>query len=283
MEDGNRNFQLPFGKKIQPMFKSSLLSHKISGTMVEKVVDNAGAEEDTVLVQAFSDVVPRRQHVFREQTLGAAIEAFEEIASDLFSLQVFKAAKEDEEDKGMAKFSVAGKLLRLPMMIELGITAAIDQNKSTHQSIGTAVSGESALVEGNIVALYNIGCGSFVRMKGNSVDCKGGPKVIDQLPFEWDSERFLVVNAGKGRIALYSPSHRRFLASHKGCVEASVYPIGKLEDCPRCNESFRVHVNIGGKNTIGPHRIQLYCDMDEESQVSSILQVVQIHGFKPAK
>jgi hypothetical protein len=50
MEDGNRNFQLPFGKKIQPMFKSSLLSHKISGTMVEKVVDNAGAEEDTVLV-----------------------------------------------------------------------------------------------------------------------------------------------------------------------------------------------------------------------------------------
>jgi hypothetical protein len=139
----------------------------------------------------------------------------------------------------MMKCLVVGKLLRLPLMIELSITAAIDQNKATHQSIGS-LSDKSALVEGSIVALYDVDHKAFVRINGKSVDCKSGHKAIDALPFEWDSERFLVVNAGNRRIALYSPSHRRFLAAQNGRAEASVYPIGKLDGSPRCNESFRV-------------------------------------------
>jgi hypothetical protein len=243
--------------------------------MVEKVVDN---DEGTVLVEAFSDL-STRNHVFGEQTVGAAIEAFEEISSGLFSLQVFTAAKVDEE-KSETTFSIAGKLLRLPLMIELGITAAIDQNKATHQSIGS-VSDKSALVEGSIVALYEVANKSFVRINGKSVDCGGGAKAINALPFEWDSERFLVVNAGNGRIALYSPSHRRFLAAQNGRAEASVYPIGKLDDCPRCNESFRVQDFENEKN------ILLYCDIDD-SRVMHVnnynyFQVVQIHGLTPAK
>jgi hypothetical protein len=260
----------------------SVLSHKISGTMVEKVVDNAGVE-DTVLVQAFSDL-SRNHAAFGEHSVGAAIEAFEEIASGLFSLQVFTAEK---EDKNVTKFSVAGKLLRLPMMIELGITAAIDQYKSTHQSIGTTLmssSGKRALVEGNIVALYALNLGKFVRINGNSVDHGGGPKAIDKLPFEWGAERFLVVNAGNGRIAFYSPCYRRFLATQNGHAEASVYPIGKLDDCPRCNESFRV---VNTEDIVGSagSYIQLYCDILDDCrpvQVKSYsrCRVIQINGFE---
>jgi hypothetical protein len=51
--------------------------------MVEKVVDN---DEKAVLVEAFSDLSSTRSHTFGEQTVGAAIEAFEEIASGSFSL-----------------------------------------------------------------------------------------------------------------------------------------------------------------------------------------------------
>jgi hypothetical protein len=176
-------------------------------------------------------------------------------------------------------------------MIELGITAAIVQNKATHQSIG-ALSDKSALVEGNIVALYDIKQQSFVRIYGNTVDCGGGVKAPNALPFEWGSERFLVVDAGNGRIALYSPCHRRFLATRNGQAEASVYPIGKLDDRPRCNESFRAQQLTHICNArLFEHYIQLNCDIIENpsSRVMHLLngnnhfQVVQIHGFEPAK
>jgi hypothetical protein len=260
-----------------------LSSHKNSATMVEKAVDN---DEETVMVEAFSDL--SRRHAFGEHTVGAAIEAFEEISSGLFSLQVFSTAKV-EEDKSVTKFSLAGKLLRLPLMIELGITAAIDQNKATHQSIGK-LTDKSALVEGNIVALFlfqDKNSRAFIRIYGTCVDWSGGPKAINALPFEWDSERFLVVNAGNGRIALYSPTHRRFLASRNRLAEASVYPIGKLDDSPRCNEIFRVE--DAPKGSAGQHVIQLHCDMDDSRAMHVIhknfiyFQVVQIHGFEPAK
>jgi hypothetical protein len=247
--------------------------------MVETAVGDGA--EDTVLVEPFSDL-SRNHAAFGEQTVGAAIEVFEETLSGLFSFQVATPAKVQEDNKSTTKYSVAGKLLRLPLMIQLGITAAIDQNKSTHQSIGTPPSDKSALVEGNIVALYLCNHGAFVRNKGNSVDCKGGSKAIGELPFEWGAERFLVVNAGNGRIALYSPCRRQFLAARNGNAEASVYPIGNLEDRPRCNETFRIH-----------HRgdcIELYCDIEENANSRKVhvhgqelFQVVQIHGFEPAK
>ena len=242
--------------------------HKISGTMVEKVVENG---EEMVMVEAV--------HAFGEQTVGAAIEAFEEIASALFSLPALTAAK-DKADKNATTFSPPVKLLRLPSTIELGISMEIDQNKATHQSIGT-LSDKSALVEGNIVALYSVNHMKFVRMGEKSVDCSGGPKAIGKLPFDWDSERFLVVNAGNGRIAFYSPSHRRFLTSQDGLAEASSL-IGNLDDSPRCNESFRVQCLVG-------RPIQLLCDIDDsramkiKSLNSNCFQVVQIHGFEPTK
>ena len=184
--------------------------------MVEKA-EAAAYGEDTVLVEAIRDL--SRNHAFGEHTVGAAVEAFEEaVSSNLFSFQFFPPAKgsKNEEGEEVTVFSVPMRLFRLPSMIALGITAAIGQNKqATRHSIGI-FSDKSALVEGNIVALYNTKTQKFLRIRGESVDFGGGAKVIDKLPFDWDFERFLVVSAGNGRIALYSPSHRRFLLSNNG-------------------------------------------------------------------
>jgi hypothetical protein len=258
--------------------------HKISRTMVEKAEAVANGEE-TVLVEAIRDL--SRDHGFGKHTVGAAIEVFEEVASNLFSIQVFGPAngKKNEEGKEVKKFSVPGSLLRLPSMIDFGITVAIDQNKNaTHDSIGTR-SNASALVEGNIVALYYEPHQWFVRMHGEAVDFGDRAKGKGKLPFDWDSERFLVVSAGNGRIALYSPSHRRFLACTNGEAETS-HPVENLDDRPRHSESFRI---VASNSEPSSNTIQLCCEIDDnrmmyvDGQGPIHFQVVQIHGFEPAK
>jgi hypothetical protein len=49
------------------------------------------------LIEAFSGLA--RNHAFGERTVGAAIEAFEDIPSGLLSLKVFTAAKDEEGSK----------------------------------------------------------------------------------------------------------------------------------------------------------------------------------------
>jgi hypothetical protein len=64
--------------------------------MVEKVVDNS---EDTVLlVEAFSEL-SRNHGVGGEQTVGATIEAFEETASGLFSIQVSQQQQKSRKER----------------------------------------------------------------------------------------------------------------------------------------------------------------------------------------
>jgi hypothetical protein len=109
-------------------------------------------------------------------------------------------------------------------------------------------------VEGNIVALMVDGSG-FLCIEGSSVTFNR-TTAINNLPFDWHSERFLVVNAGNGRIALYSPCHRRFLAAQNGLAEAGVYPIETLYDRPRCNETFRVVLYSNST-------VRLYCGIDD--------------------
>eukprot|EP00798_Chlamydomonas_sp_ICE-L_P025043 gene25043-10691_t len=67
------------------------------------------------------------------------------------------------------------------------------------------------LVPGAVIALHSPAHNQFVRMMGASVDAKGGHRDMDDLPSEWTSEQFIVVDAGGGQIALYSAQHRRFL------------------------------------------------------------------------
>ena len=61
------------------------------------------------------------------------------------------------------------------------------------------------------IALYSPSQGRFLRMIGDCVDGGGGRRRFDQLPDEWHSERFCVVIANEGEIALYSVPNQRFI------------------------------------------------------------------------
>jgi len=64
---------------------------------------------------------------------------------------------------------------------------------------------------GNTIALYSHSAHRFVRVVGDSVDGNGGLQSFENLPDTWDSARFLVVDAGGGKIALHSASHECFV------------------------------------------------------------------------
>ena len=63
----------------------------------------------------------------------------------------------------------------------------------------------------NVIALYSPSHGRFLRMMGDCVDGGGGRRGFDNLPDEWHSERFCVVIAKEGEIALYSVPNQRFI------------------------------------------------------------------------
>jgi hypothetical protein len=70
------------------------------------------------------------------------------------------------------------------------------------------------------VFLYNPHHKRFVRMMGDNVNGGGGEIEMDALPAAWDSERFVIVNAGGGEIALHNATHRRFVRLIGKDVEA---------------------------------------------------------------
>ena len=66
----------------------------------------------------------------------------------------------------------------------------------------------------------------------------------DTLPDDWDSERFTLIDAGDGLVALHSRSHNRFLRLDG---QLSVNAKGGLRDknsLPDCWESERFRVLI---------------------------------------
>lgn len=120
----------------------------------------------------------------------------------------------------------SGTVIRLPTMILLGITHFREISNAKDWSIGELADypGE-ALVPGNVVALYDIANRCFLRVWNDSADYNGGWKQVTELSLEMDSERFLVVDAGAGCIALYNPRHRRFLCCQKdGSLSRQVRP-----------------------------------------------------------
>ena len=70
------------------------------------------------------------------------------------------------------------------------------------------------------IALHSATHNRFVRLIGSEVDARGGTRCVDQLPVEWDSERFTVVASGDCTIALHSKSHNRFLRMTGDSVDA---------------------------------------------------------------
>ena len=81
----------------------------------------------------------------------------------------------------------------------------------------------------------------FVRAWGDSVDSGGGPMRLADLPPEWESERFTVVDAGGGEIALYNATHRRFVRMDQhGKVDGGGGPKAQHELGKWCLERFTV-------------------------------------------
>ena len=73
---------------------------------------------------------------------------------------------------------------------------------------------------------------------GSRVDAKGGKRSVDQLPAKWDSERFTIVDAGNGSIALHSKSHNRFMRM-VGCKIDAHGGVRDVDSLPNVWESER--------------------------------------------
>eukprot|EP00242_Pyramimonas_sp_CCMP2087_P003591 CAMPEP_0198231974 /NCGR_PEP_ID=MMETSP1445-20131203/115483_1 /TAXON_ID=36898 /ORGANISM="Pyramimonas sp., Strain CCMP2087" /LENGTH=926 /DNA_ID=CAMNT_0043912617 /DNA_START=110 /DNA_END=2887 /DNA_ORIENTATION=- len=72
--------------------------------------------------------------------------------------------------------------------------------------------GSSQLLKpGSVVALHSPAHNRFIRMMGDRVDTGGGNMGASDLPEDWHSERFTVVDAGRGEVALHSSTHGRFV------------------------------------------------------------------------
>ena len=65
-------------------------------------------------------------------------------------------------------------------------------------------------------ALHSASHKRFVRMVEETVDSKGGEKAANELPRGWDGERFTIVDAGGGLIALHSKNNNRFIKMDGG-------------------------------------------------------------------
>lgn len=155
-------------------------------------------------------------------------------------------------------------------MVEIGILGAMYAGKATLESVGKEAT-KSALVPGNVVALHwenNM----FARIKNGVADFGGGPRGTRQLPYWWDLERFLVVDAGDDHVAFFSPGQARFLtiSSPNGSLGASEH-IHILDECPRPNESF-----VATDESVN-EKVKLLCPSAHRSH--SRVTVVQIVGF----
>jgi hypothetical protein len=64
---------------------------------------------------------------------------------------------------------------------------------------------------GTVMALHSPAHQRFIRMMGDRVDTGGGNMGSADLPDDWHSERFTVVDAGHGEVSLHSSSHGRFV------------------------------------------------------------------------
>lgn len=88
----------------------------------------------------------------------------------------------------------------------------------------------------------------FVRLLGERVDAKGGVKGRDDLPRDWGSERFTLVGAGDGLVAIHSREHNRFLRLD-GSLSVNARGGPRDRDClPDCwdSERFRILIERAG-------------------------------------
>lgn len=206
--------------------------------------DGAGTEPASVMNV---DAVAELANPPSKPTLGDAIALLEaKLAALGIVLQV-----PEVKSGSLKQMKVSGKLQSLPLLIHFAITFALDTTDHvTKDSVGKASEDwKKSLVPGNIVALHGTTSNTgFLRIENESVigsarQYHGGHQqqhqALNHLKLENAAERFLVVDAGNGNIALYSPTNRRFLASKDGALVACGFPITGLDERPRANEMFQ--------------------------------------------
>jgi hypothetical protein len=253
--------------------------------MVEKDMDS---EESAIFVEASaaaSDADHRGDDSPR--TIGSAIQLLEaKLAETGLILQVPSPKKQENETESKKEpkevvVPMSGKLVGLPAIVAIGIASAINNGFGTRASVGKT-SSEKALVPGNVVALHSRDYGAFLRVSNGKVDCGGGSRSRDQLPFDWDSERFLVVDAGHGQVAFYNIFHGIFLGiDHQdslATVSNGNCSVTSLDDRPRGNESF-LPVKQASQSDIRLHCGTLNKTLSIVSSTYNNFKVVQIHGF----
>lgn len=72
------------------------------------------------------------------------------------------------------------------------------------------------LTPGSVVALHSKTNNRFLRMNDNADMDRSAERNVDELPDNWSWERFTVVDAGNGQVALHSAKWNRFVLINKG-------------------------------------------------------------------
>ena len=194
-------------------------------------------EEDSCAIAMLRSEIPN----LRVGTLGPALIALmERMSRSGVKITLSKPVGKNENAK-FAFFAPQVFVHHVKILVESAINQAMMYGSATKDSVGTsrAVVAKRAFKQGNVIALYDSYTQSFLRIHDNKVDFGGGKCSEDELPFAWDSERFLVVALDEDckQFALYSLSHNSFLqidASGKFSASAPAF----LHDRPRVNEIF---------------------------------------------
>eukprot|EP00439_Symbiodinium_sp_Y106_P072900 s810_g13.t1 len=105
------------------------------------------------------------------------------------------------------------------------------------------------LTPGSTIALQGQTHRRFLRMNSQSDMDASGPR--DDFPFEWTWERFTVVDAGNGEIALHNTWHNRFVRMNTDGMDASA--VKAASDLPAGWSWERFTVVYGGNGTIALH------------------------------
>jgi hypothetical protein len=208
-----------------------------------------------------------------DHTLGAAIETFEERvrkAGVVIDFTPPNGLEGINPSSSMGGSILSGKVMRLPKLVDLVISQALDYGKVPEGNVvGDRSNDSRAVVQGNVVALYVPTGKGFLYLKGKEIKYTSSAKM--PLSLEWG--RFLVVSAGPDRsVAFYNPTHRRFLAAREdGTLEASTCQAIHADDRPRAAETFLT----GHWNTAqGGVRFQ-----NKLLNKSYYMEVMQIRGF----
>lgn len=91
--------------------------------------------------------------------------------------------------------------------------------KGSFDWLGFRVS-RTMLAPGSVVALHCKLQNRFICMRNNEAVLGSAPKAFNKLPRSWMDERFIVVGLSDSCIALWSPSHERFVRTDQGQVDA---------------------------------------------------------------